>query len=164
MTTKTARLHAIQRQIEHLDRRIHRLREESQRFSRIRLGIFAAGLVIAFLAFSQVNEVAGWISALLALAALLGVARFHRRVDDSIRRHAGYRQIKTAHVARIELDWPNIPPETIAAVPPDHPFAVDLDIIGDYSLHRLLDTSVSREGGERLEGWLLNSLPNPEDI
>lgn len=160
----TDRMHALLRQIAHLDRRIFRLRAISEQYTRARLAIFVVGLILVFLMFSQVGNMAGWLSAIAGIVVLVVVARYHRRVDESIRRHRGYRQIKQEHVARIELDWPNIPREHQAPVSPDHPFAVDLDIVGDYSLHRLLDTSVSREGGEMLQTWLLETAPKSEVI
>lgn len=164
MTEKTARLRALQRQIYHLDSRIARLRALSEQYTRVRLAVFVAALVITFGMFSQVSEVAGWISAALGLVVFMVIARRHRRVDVSTHLHEAYRQIKTAHIARIELDWPNIPPEHLTPLSPDHPFAADLDIIGEFSLHRLMDTAVSREGGERLQTWLLNPVPDPRLI
>jgi len=41
--------------------------------------------------------------------------------------------------------------ETLDAHPQTtHPFEVDLDIVGERSMYRLLDTAVSREGSKRL--------------
>src|SRR5690606_5192200 len=44
------------------------------------------------------------------------------------------------------------------------PFAVDLDITGRYSLHRLLDTPASQNGSERLKTWLLAETPDRATI
>jgi DNA mismatch repair ATPase MutS len=43
---------------------------------------------------------------------------------------------------------------------PGHPFETDLDITGERSLHRLLDSAVTKEGSERLKSWLLNPRPD----
>ncbi|GCE16367.1 MutS family DNA mismatch repair protein [Dictyobacter kobayashii] len=42
----------------------------------------------------------------------------------------------------------------------DHPFETDLDISGERSLHRLLNTGVSLEGTLRLRDWLLELEPD----
>ena len=44
---------------------------------------------------------------------------------------------------------------------PGHPFETDLDITGERSLHRLLDSAVTKEGSHRLKSWLLNTRPDP---
>jgi DNA mismatch repair ATPase MutS len=51
-------------------------------------------------------------------------------------------------------------------VPPrfDHPFALDLDLVGERSLHQLVDTAVSLEGSQRLRDWLLTAAPDPASI
>src|SRR6185295_8572820 len=40
----------------------------------------------------------------------------------------------------------------------------DLDITGERSLHRLLDSAVTEEGSERLRSWLLNTQPDEQLI
>jgi len=42
----------------------------------------------------------------------------------------------------------------------EHPFEVDLDITGEHSLHRLLNTAVSQEGKSAAPHWLLNTVPD----
>ncbi|MEQ9027075.1 MAG: MutS family DNA mismatch repair protein, partial [Aggregatilineales bacterium] len=44
--------------------------------------------------------------------------------------------------------------------PENHPFAVDLDIVGQRSVHQLLDTAVSSSGSARLLAWLLTTVPD----
>jgi hypothetical protein len=58
------------------------------------------------------------------------------------------------------LDWQAIPPATTGRADQNHPFARDLDLTGEYSIHRLLDTAVSREGSDRLRTWLLDQQPD----
>ncbi len=62
------------------------------------------------------------------------------------------------------LDWPNIP--ALSAFQPqfDHPFEADLDIVGQYSLHRLFDVAVSAQGSARLRQWLTTTAPDIETI
>jgi hypothetical protein len=45
-----------------------------------------------------------------------------------------------------------------------HPFAADLDLIGDRSLHQLLNTAISSEGSQRLADWLTLTYPNKDVI
>jgi len=52
------------------------------------------------------------------------------------------------------LDWDHLPDKNYS-VPPEHPYARDLDIIGEHSLLQLLDTTVSTRGTKFLLDWLL---------
>src|SRR2546427_656429 len=81
-----------------------------------------------------------------ALLAFSIVAYFHRKVERSITRHKIWQQIKATHVARIKLDWANIPSISSKSPVTDHPFETDLDITGERSLHQLITTAISYEG------------------
>lgn len=160
MIDKQTRLNALERHITRLNQRIDSLRARSDQFVRLRVAIVAISVIVVFLAFSLVGNTAGWISAVIALIAFNIAAYYHRQAQNSIQRHIAWRRIKIAHIARIKLDWERIPAEENLPIPPDHPFAIDLDLVGERSIHRLIDTSVSREGSARIQAWLLNSVPD----
>jgi hypothetical protein len=62
------------------------------------------------------------------------------------------------------LDWPRIPLPPAVPPDPEHPFAADLNLIGERSLHQLLDTTMSREGSARLRTWLLSPNLEPTQV
>jgi hypothetical protein len=64
----------------------------------------------------------------------------------------------------MDLAWQKLPPALPVPSGLDHPFALDLDLIGERSLQRLLDTAVSLEGKERLRDWLLDTQPDYSTI
>ena len=107
--TKPERLHALDNQIHRLHRRIDALNQRSNRLSWVRLAIFLPGFFLAILVFF----LAGWpwslAIAFITLAGFSIAAYFHRQVERSITRHKIWLQIKSIHVARIRLDWGNIP-------------------------------------------------------
>lgn len=87
----------------------------------------------------------------------------HSRVNIGIRTNHALRELKSTHLARIQLDWGKIPGrETTTGG--DHPFEIHLDITGDRSLHQLIDTSTSIGGSDRLRDWLLNPVPDVDAI
>lgn len=163
MTVKQTRLHHLERQITRIERRTADLRRLSDRYVQIRVGIALAGLVLTFLAFSQISDSAGYFSALAGLIVFITAARQHGRVQRSIQRHVYWRRLKQTHAARIRLDWTQLRASD-ASAPAEHPFAHDLDIVGQRSIHRLLDTAVSLEGSQRLADWLLAETPDPVAI
>jgi hypothetical protein len=163
-STKSERLQALENQVARLQRRLAILNQRSSRYSWLRLAIFLAGLVISITIFILFK---GWwflISGFLFLALFNFVAYYHRQIERSITRHKIWSQIKSTQIARISLDWDKLPPDYAGAVPAGHPFAVDLDITGERSLHRLINMAISTEGSLRLRDWLLQTKPDLEKL
>ncbi len=158
---KAALNEVLARHVERLDRRIARLEALSSRYSWSRLGIVLGGGALAWLVFETAGDAPGALL-LTLVAAGFGAAAFrHGRIERSIRRHRLWRRIKSAQVARMNLDWPHLPLSPEAAADPEHPFERDLNLTGPRSLHHLLDTAVSREGSTRLRDWLTTAVPDP---
>lgn len=164
MDKKQERLQLLEAQIGRLQRRIDALTPRSNTYSWSRVAIFFVGIALAVLL-----SIAGFwwlaIPVFVLFMVLFGVvAHYHGLIDHSIARHTLWMHIKSAHIARIKLDWERMP-EVIAEAPVEgHPFEVDLDITGARSIHRLVNTGVSREGMERLRDWLLQTSPQLETI
>lgn len=160
MNRKQTRLRALEWQISRLEQYLEVMQHQSNRFSWLRLGTFAGGALfsagvvftglvgLAFLCFGITLVVFGF------------VAYAHRRLVRSIQRHTVYLALKRSHRARMQLDWAQLPPPLITAPRAEHPAELDLDLVGDRALHRLLDTCVSREGSLLLRDWLTESPPD----
>lgn len=151
-------------QLERLLRRTAALIQKGQlassTFTRWRLILFITALACCITLYRL-----GWYqSGNLALAGFvigfLVVAAYHNRLESRIHRLKLWHQIKQTHLARIRLNWAQIPERSVT-IPPQHPFAKDLDLAGKHSLLHLLDTTVSSNGRERLAGWLLAQPPDP---
>lgn len=162
--SKPVRLQALQRQIVRLQSRLSLLRQRSHRYAWLRLGLFGGGLLASGLLFYFLG---GWFFGLGLLVTLLcfGLAvYYHRQIDWSIARHEGWLSLKATQIARMQLDWERLPLESWRRPRYDHPFEADLDLIGEESLHRLLDTAVSAQGGQLLREWLTTPVPDFEQI
>lgn len=160
MNKKQERLRLLEAQIARLQRRIDRWTPRSNRYSWIRVAIFFAGLGLSVIGLIAVGW---WLAlALFVLTALTFgvVAYYHGTLDSSIRRHILLLHIKSAHVARMKLDWEHIPVAFSGDLQAEHPFEFDLDITGSHSLYRLLNTAISRDGSLRLRDWLLQRTPD----
>jgi len=161
---KQVRRQALERQVERLRRRSVELNQQSGRLSWLRAAIFFGGLVIigAILYFFGIWPF--WFS-LAIFTILFGVAIFyHRRVEERLLRHQGWQQLKLTQIARMQLDWSQIPALSRYEPDPEHPFEADLDLLGARSLHRLVDTAVSREGSQLLVEWLTAPVPDLAQI
>ncbi len=161
---KHPRTEALERQKSRLEATLARLDGLDRRFVVARLASFSS-VVVALLVilFFQLGAPSLWIPAAF-LTAFAGVVFFHRRLDRSRLRFRLALALVMTQLARLELEWPGLPPASSLRVEPDHPFAADLDILGERSLHRLVDTAASHGGSQRLAAWLLAPLPDPPTI
>ena len=148
------------RQIERLNRRLAELEQTSGRYSWARLVIFLLGASAVFTAYFLWGTWPFVVALVLAIAAFVLAVRLHRGLEHSIRRHVAWRDFKQAQVARATHDWANIPPSVTGAPRFDHPFEADLDLVGEASVHRLLNTAVSQAGGVRLRALLADPQPD----
>lgn len=126
------------------------------------LGVVLGGTLLALIAF-RISPWPGWLIVLLTLGAWFLAWHAQRAMKASLQRYTLWLRIKNSHLARMQLDWEQIPPverqeET------DHPFEKDLDISGPFSLHQLLNMAYSEGGRQRLRHWLLSTIPDPETM
>jgi hypothetical protein len=150
-------------QVERLLRRIAALIRAGQRasstFTRLRLILFVTALISSITLYRMSWFQAGNWSLAVFAAVFLVVAGYHNRLESRIHRLQLWQRIKQVDLARIRLNWEQIP-EKAHAVRSQHPYAKDLDLIGMHSLLQLLDTTVSSNGRERLADWLLMQPPD----
>lgn len=160
MVTQQSRLQATERQIRRLEDRLIEKRTQSSKFTRYRLTVFFAALTLSALINFTLNETLAWAVFLVGMIVFSIVAYCHFQLNRSIKKHEIWLDWKSKQLARMHLDWRLIPQADNAPADPEHPFALDLDIVGSRSLHRLLDIAVSKEGSERLKQWLLVTHPD----
>ena len=159
------RLRQLEKQIARLERRAKVLNQISSKYWTARRIIFIAGVLLALAFCNFAGTRIAWFVAAILLIIFSVVTFFHTKVRNSLKRNSLLIDIKHVQIARIRLDWDKIPPGDPLALPiPGHPFETDLDITGERSLHRLLDSAVTKEGSDRLKSWLLNPRPDMDLI
>ncbi len=161
---RAARRHAIESQVQRLERRIAALQVVSNRVSWLRVAVFGIGLAAGFGVGTQVNEPAGWGLIALTLLAFTLVVLYHRRLEHWLQVYAIWRAMRADQLARLALDWDKIAASPSRRDRTSQSLALDLDLTGPRSLHQLLDTTVSRPGSELLIDWLTASEPRLDEI
>ena len=143
-----------------LERLAERGSNASDRLTKWRLAIFVSGLLCAVTLFKSGWYTSGNLTVAGFVIVFLIVAAYHNRLEQRIHRLRLWRQIKTVHLARLQLDWSKIPQKPSEPLS-SHLYANDLDVIGPHSLLHLLDNTVSDHGRARLTSWLLSQPPPP---
>lgn len=157
-------LRRLERRISRLERRAQQLEKLSGKYWVARRALLVCGSLLALLFCRLSGGTTGLIIAALLLSFFVLVAIYHGRVRDGITHNGLMLHIKLVQVARINLDWERLPRSYQSAPELDHSFETDLDITGERSLHRLLDSALTKEGSQRLKSWLLDAKPDPQII
>ena len=125
------------------------------RFSHTRLLIAAAALVMF--------AIWRWHPWLFAPIVAFGVvAALHARLLNARDRAASAVAYYERGLSRMTMNWIGHGRGGDAFLPPDHLYAVDLDLFGRGSLFELLSTTRTQAGEEMLARWLLD--PAPPDV
>ena len=164
MNQQPDRVHFLQRNLDHLQQRIDRLQPQSNRYSWLRVLVFALGLAISAL---LLYTLGGWFffSGLVLTFLLFGVVVYlHNQLETSLQQINTLQAIKRTQLARIRLDWTTIPAARQSQPRYEHPFEADLDLVGLRSLHRLLDGTVTQAASQRLRTWLTTAPPPQEEL
>jgi ABC-type multidrug transport system fused ATPase/permease subunit len=150
---------SLEHQIHRLNERLKFLEKRSDKYSWNRLKIFISFLIVSVLLFSCAGFVFGWIIVAIGSSLFSITVHFHNKLVYAISRYKLYIDIKTSHLARVQLDWNKLPEpkETILNA---HPFEIDLDLVGERSLHRILNITHSKEGSTLLRKYLLETDPD----
>jgi hypothetical protein len=157
---KHARLRSLENQIRRLHARLARMAVRSDLYSRSQTAIVLFGAVATYITFKVGGETAGWVVLAVLFASFCWDVYCHRRLKRGILRFKTWTEIKSIQLARVKLDWEQLPQPLPVAPDGRHPFEIDLDITGPRSLHRLIDTCVTIEGSELLRTWLLETAPD----
>ena len=130
---------------------------------RLRLVLFAATGVGAWLLISQGRSLAAWLLVAGAGAAFAILVARHRAVRRRLRRAELMADFNREGIARIERRWSGLPRSFSPAVPRDHDYSDDLDLHGHASLLHLAGACGTPPGGATLWSWLL-APADPETI
>ena len=149
--------------ISRIDGRIKYLESKSRHYSNFRLFLFISGLTdfsVYYFFFSNYLLLA--LLAVIILVYLITV-NLHSKIDLAVKRTTLWREIQETQLAKIRLDWENIPsidfPESSI-----NPLEADLNLSGNQSLLHLANIAVTRQGKEILRKYLSIGNPGYDDI
>ncbi len=164
MYSRSSLQRALINQIKRLEKSVDTLSRQSKRLSGYRLATFISGVIICFIAAQTLNP---WFFSATLIAFILAfgfLVSQHRRIDAFTEQFSIWKDIRATHLARLNLDWDDLPEPAPATINEDHPFASDLNITGLHSLHQLIDTAIYPGGSDNLRQWLTATEPDPGEL
>ena len=123
------------------------------RIADARLGVFCAGLVLAF--FIYWTNWFGWPWLLVPLVPFVALVVVHEPIRRRSRRAGRAADFYSRGLARMEDRWAGTGVAGSSYLDLNHPYAADLDLFGEGSLFERLCTARTRSGEETLAAWLL---------
>lgn len=155
---------AIENQIRRVESRIDILNKWDKRISRYRLSTFAGGIVALYFAAHSGSATITLLVVGLFIGFFLWLVSRHQQVERQLQEFGTWKEIRTTHLARLDLDWSHIPTSSETFLYKDHPYSEDLNITGQHSLMHLIDTSIYSGGSNQLKQWLLATSPKTGQI
>lgn len=157
---KKIRLYVLKRHMQRLENQLKVFKVLDNRFVWLRIAVLLIGGLGTYLAFQFGTSWWGELVGVLAIGSFGLTVTLHRKLDKSVQNFNISRSLIETLVARMELNWEDIP--ATPAIPQDkrHPFEIDLNLTADRSIHQLIDTSISAGGSQRLREWLLDPHPD----
>lgn len=134
-----------QREIEQLEREHARTDNRANRISLFRLITFLGAVIAVSVALSQNRPELLLVFFALLLAFFVGVV-WHARTLARMHELSVRRGIHERQLLRINGVWQSLPAGQKAGLPPEHPYASDIDLTGPGSLVQRIDVSQTREG------------------
>ncbi|MBO6792507.1 MAG: hypothetical protein JJ895_01260 [Balneolaceae bacterium] len=154
----------LDRHIQRITTRIIKIEQLSSRLSTIRIAYFLSSILLLFVLSSRVSDLIFICLLVVLIAGFFVLVDRHQKTEASKKRFEELLRIKKEHIARMHLNWNEIPSKNLPIEEKEHPFAQDLDLLGEHSVFHLLDTSIFQESALTLKSWLLNERPNVASI
>ncbi|MGE5354485.1 MAG: MutS-related protein [Syntrophothermus sp.] len=150
---KNSRLEELKNFELRLGRMIEKLISVDRRFSFCRLSAFLTGLIGSLVLYILKYGHASAATFIISFGALLFLSHRHSKILSKLKFYRIALFVKQSNIARLRLDWENIKSYSRADFKPDFT-ENDLNLVGEESLHLLLDTATSREGSSILRQWM----------
>ncbi|HSP86932.1 MAG TPA: hypothetical protein VLN45_02270 [Ignavibacteriaceae bacterium] len=164
MELRELRLKEFESGVKRFNTRLERLKKKSSRIGYYRLAIFLTGLSLFLFSFFYLDQFFAWIALSVPIIIFGIVTAIHNKIENGIEKCKIWLEIKKDSLARMNIEWENIPQKDKSFSNSEHPFESDLNITGKNSLHQLIDTAASYEGSLKLKEWLLTLIPDESKI
>jgi Flp pilus assembly protein TadB len=151
-----------QRRQEAFSEKTQQLQKRYERLSLVRLAVFVAAILITIFLWSL-----SWVAVLffigVFIAAFYRFVVWHQAIQESARHHEELARINASEIDVLAHRYQQFPTGA-HFLDMEHPYALDLDLFGDYSFFQYACRASTSIGQARLAGYLLHPLTRPERL
>lgn len=159
------RVTALENEIRRLDIKLKVLEKKHKNWSWWRLIVFISGVLLTYLVANFVGAFWGVMILVGFLVTFSLVIARHRSLARWMDTFRIWKEMRHLQISKIKLNWNSIPnPSQPDLEPKSTTLAFDLDLVGDRSIHKLIDRNISREGSQLLADWLTQVSPDIDEI
>jgi len=139
-----------------------RLQRRYNQYALVRLGLFILAIGVAIYLFTAVGALAGTGFVLLFLLGFYRFIRWHQRIQQSQLHHEHLAKVNEWEAASLNHDFQAYH-DGAAFLDTSHPYAVDLDLFGPFSVFQYMNRASTALGRQKLAHWLTQPA-QPEAI
>ena len=160
MDTHSDAVARFDRRLTRIESHRARLARRSARLSNARMAVFLATVAVVVVTGFRAGDAVAWTLGAVGFVGFQALVFVHARLERARTRWSEWAVLQRQQRARLEHEWGFLAWEHHDAIDGTHPFAHDLDLVGERSFLHLVDTTVSTGGHRRLREWLLASEPD----
>jgi len=150
----------LDRRLARIESHRARLARRSARLGHARMAVFLTTVAVVVVAGFRAGDAVAWSLGAVGFVGFQGLVFVHARLERARTRWAEWAALQRRQRARLDHEWDALAWEHHDEVDGAHPFAHDLDLVGERSFLHLVDTTVSTGGHRRLGEWLLAHQPD----
>lgn len=125
--------------------------------ANLRLVTLLACLYVTYLMVKIPNHLMVVLVALIAYSAFIYLVYKHQKVKEKLESYESMRLINEKYVKRLNGEWHHFEDRGEELIDESHPYALDLDILGERSLFQKINTTHTWYGRKRLAQVLLGA-------
>ena len=145
----------------HFEATAEQLQQRYNRLSIVRLFSFFGGVFVAIFCFSQFSVGVGMVFLVLFLIGFIRFVFWHRGLLYQAKHHQYLSAINQREIAALGHQYQHFSAgEQFLDI--HHPYSIDLDIFGDYSLFQYLNRTTTQIGQQALANYLLHPTDKKE--
>ena len=131
-----------------------RLESKYNRFSLVRLLIFIVAIGLVIFLWTAVHAWAGVGCIILFLIGFYRFIKWHQSIQEAQHHHQYLTQVNEWETGVLDHEYEAFQDGAIFANPL-HPYTIDLDLFGPYSIFQYLNRASTALGRQKLAGWLM---------
>lgn len=133
---------------------LNQLKVKINRTSNVRLLTVVLGLGLSIYLYFQNQNLLADILLFVTIVTFIALVLIHNRLKDDAKMTKVLLEINTDSIKRINGEWDSFDDSGSEFEDYDHPFTSDLDIFGNQSLFKWMNTAVTYNGRRLLKDWL----------